>query len=203
IDGAWVGTWRPQCPQGLITAQYTSPGPKCSIPGTTGYLAHNPTKARAPAYIFQGAKPPLSDSCLPGPRYYIQPSVTRNGNYVAPAQHICGGRPPTFTAFLRFSSDPGDYCTDKADKHLYKCPPVQSMAFRHKAVKDDQTPGTYTLPRLLGPKTAYTQASPRYSMVGKSKHNGFDEDLSNMPRPAALPRVELDLYKNRSPTYTM
>ncbi|NXG83898.1 ODF3A protein, partial [Stercorarius parasiticus] len=99
----------------------------------------------------------------------------------------------------------GDYCTDKADKHLYKCPPVQSMAFRHKAVKDDQTPGpgTYTLPRLVGPNTAYIPASPCYSMAGKSKHNGFPEDLSKTPGPAAFPKMELDLYKNRAPTYTM
>ncbi|NXG83899.1 ODF3A protein, partial [Stercorarius parasiticus] len=104
MDGAWLGAWGPHRPCGLITAQFTSPGPKYSIPGTTGqcrpvsfhslffprYLAHNPTKARAPAYTFQGAKPPLPDSCLPGPRYYVQPSVTRIGKYMAPAQHICG-----------------------------------------------------------------------------------------------------------------
>lgn len=55
-----------------------------------GYLAHSPTKAKAPAYTFQGAKPPATDSCSPGPCYYVQPSITRNGKYVAPAQHICG-----------------------------------------------------------------------------------------------------------------
>ncbi|NXE83699.1 ODF3A protein, partial [Cochlearius cochlearius] len=90
MDGAWVGTWRPHRPRGPIMAQFTSPGPKYSIPGTTGYLAHSPTKAKAPAYTFQGAKPPAADSCSPGPRYYVQPSITRNGKYVAPAQHICG-----------------------------------------------------------------------------------------------------------------
>lgn len=36
MDGAWVGTWRPHRPRGLITAHFTSPGPKYSIPGTTG-----------------------------------------------------------------------------------------------------------------------------------------------------------------------
>ena len=55
-----------------------------------GYLAHNPTKTKAPAYTFRGAKPPVTDSCSPGPRYYVPPSITRNGKYVAPAQHICG-----------------------------------------------------------------------------------------------------------------
>lgn len=36
VDGAWVGTWRPHRPRGPIMAQFTSPGPKYSIPGTTG-----------------------------------------------------------------------------------------------------------------------------------------------------------------------
>ncbi|NXA30668.1 ODF3A protein, partial [Ibidorhyncha struthersii] len=99
----------------------------------------------------------------------------------------------------------GDYRIDKADKHCYKRPPEQSMAFRHKAVKTDQPPGpaTYTLPRLVGPNTAYTRASPCYSMTGKSKHNGFAEDLSKTPGPAAFPKVELDLYKRRAPTFVM
>ncbi|XP_075345477.1 ciliary microtubule associated protein 1A-like [Mycteria americana] len=201
MDGAWVGTWRPHRPRGPIMAQFTSPGPKYSIPGTTGYLDHNPTKTKAPAYTFRGAKPPVADSCSPGPRYYVPPSITRNGKYVAPAQHICG-LPKIKT---EITPGPSDYSTDKANKHLYKCAPAQSMAFRHKAVTTDQTPGpgTYTLPRLVGPNTAYTHASPCYSLKGKSKHRGFAEDLSKTPGPAAFPKVELDVYKKRAPMYTM
>ncbi|NXT96636.1 ODF3A protein, partial [Anhinga rufa] len=99
----------------------------------------------------------------------------------------------------------GDYATDTANKLLYKRPPVQSMAFRRKAVKTDHAPGpgTYTLPRLVGPNTAYTHASPCYSMKGKSKHDSFAEDLSKTPGPAAFPKVELDVYKQRAPRYTM
>ncbi|KAM6392647.1 ciliary microtubule associated protein 1A [Pluvialis apricaria] len=201
MDTAWVGTWRPHRPRGPIMAQFTSPGPKYSVPGTTGYLAHNPTKARAPAYTFRGAKPPLADTCSPGPRYYVQPSVTRNGKHVAPAHHI-GGLPKIKT---EVTPGPSDYSVDKANKHRYKCAPEQSMAFRHKAVKTDQAPGpaTYTLPRLLGPNTAYTRASPCYSMTGKNKASGFAEDLSKTPGPAAFPKVELDVYKTRAPTYVM
>lgn len=39
MDGAWVGTWRPHRPRGLISAQFPSPGPQYSIPGTTGTAA--------------------------------------------------------------------------------------------------------------------------------------------------------------------
>ncbi|KAM6107483.1 ciliary microtubule associated protein 1A-like [Phoenicopterus ruber ruber] len=176
MDGAWVGTWRPHRPRGPIMAHFTSPGPKYSIPGTT-------------------------DTCSPGPRYYVLPSITRNGKSVAPAQHICG-LPKIKT---EITPGPSDYATDKANKHLYKCAPAQSMAFRHKAVRTDQPPGpgTYTLPRLVGPNTAYTHASPCYSMTGKRKHNGFAEDLAKTPGPAAFPKVELDIYKKRAPMYTM
>lgn len=41
-------------------------------------------------------------------------------------------------------------------------------------------PATYTLPRLVGPNTAYTRASPCYSMAGKSKASGFAEDLAKV-----------------------
>ncbi|XP_049683113.1 outer dense fiber protein 3-like [Accipiter gentilis] len=201
VDGAWVGTWRPHRPRGPIMAQFTSPGPKYSIPGTTGYLVHNPTKTKAPAYTFQRAKPPGTDSCSPGPRYYVQPSITRNGKYVAPAQHM--GRLPKI--MTEVTPGPSDYSTDKANQHLYKCVPSPSMAFRHKAFKTSETPGpgTYTLPRLVGPNTAYTHASPCYSMKGKSKHNSFAEDLAKTPGPAAFPKVEVDTYKKRAPVYTM
>uniref|UniRef100_A0A8C3K225 Uncharacterized protein n=1 Tax=Calidris pygmaea TaxID=425635 RepID=A0A8C3K225_9CHAR len=67
----WVGTWRPHRPRGPVLAQFTSPGPKYTILGTTGHLAHNPTKTKAPAYsIPQGKLPPIS-SCSPGPRYFV------------------------------------------------------------------------------------------------------------------------------------
>ena len=39
MDEAWVGTWRPHRPRGLISAQFPSPGPQYSIPGTTGTAA--------------------------------------------------------------------------------------------------------------------------------------------------------------------
>ncbi|KFO14578.1 Outer dense fiber protein 3, partial [Balearica regulorum gibbericeps] len=205
MDGAYVGTWRPHRPQGPIMAQFTSLGPRHSVPGTTGkttisrggYRDHNPTKTKAPAYTFPRAKPPMADSCSPGPRYYVQPSITRNGKYVAPAEHICG-LPKVKT---EITPGPREGRGNKANKYLNKCTLVQSVAFQSKVVISDQAPGpgTYTLPRLVGPNTAYTHASLCYSMKGKSKHNGFAEDLSKTPGPAAFPKMELDVYKKRLP----
>ncbi|NXU54832.1 ODF3A protein, partial [Turnix velox] len=90
MNGALMGSWRPQRPRALITAQFTSPGPKYTIPGSTGHLAHNATKARAPAVTFQGARSPVPESCSPGLCYCLHPSFTGMGKYVGPAQHICG-----------------------------------------------------------------------------------------------------------------
>ncbi|GAB0190285.1 outer dense fiber protein 3-like [Grus japonensis] len=80
---------------------------------------------------------------------------------------------------------------NKANKYLYKCALVQSIAFWNKVVISDQAPGpgTYTLPRLVGPNTAYTHASPCYSMKGKSKHNGFAEDLSKVSYASLLSHI--------------
>uniref|UniRef100_A0A8V1AD40 ODF3A protein n=1 Tax=Gallus gallus TaxID=9031 RepID=A0A8V1AD40_CHICK len=64
-------------------------------------------------------------------------------------------------------------------------------------------PGTYTLPRLMGPNTVYTSASPCYSVRGRSQRGRFDEDLAKTPGPAALPKVPVDAYKTRAPAYTM
>uniref|UniRef100_A0A8V1AIJ3 Uncharacterized protein n=1 Tax=Gallus gallus TaxID=9031 RepID=A0A8V1AIJ3_CHICK len=41
-------------------------------------------------------------------------------------------------------------------------------------------PGTYTLPRLMGPNTVYTSASPCYSVRGRSQRGRFDEDLAKV-----------------------
>ncbi|OXB51258.1 hypothetical protein ASZ78_010449, partial [Callipepla squamata] len=98
-----------------------------------------------------------------------------------------------------------DYCIEAANRHVFKCPPVQSMAFRREPIRTDRPPGpgTYKLPRLLGPNTVYTSASPCYSLRGRSQRGRFDEDLAKTPGPAAFPTVAVDAYKTRAPAYTM
>ncbi|NWJ08393.1 ODF3A protein, partial [Crypturellus undulatus] len=198
---AWVGTWRPHRPRGPVMAQFTGPGPKYSIPGTTGYLNHNPTKRQAPAYSFSGARAPVPVGCSPGPCYYVQPSVTKTGKYVAPGC-VMSGRP---TGTVEVTPGPGDYFLEKSKKHIYRCAPAHSMAFRHDIGCGDVTPGPgdYTIPRVLGPNTTYTTASPCYSMRWRTKFGLFEEDLCKTPGPAAYPKTELDVYKPRAPKYTM
>ncbi|XP_065603833.1 ciliary microtubule associated protein 1A-like [Cyrtonyx montezumae] len=201
MDGPWVGTWRPHRPRGLISAQYPKPGPQYSIPGTTGYVGHNPTKVRAPAYSIRGSKLPAVESCGPGPCYLVDPAITRNGKSVPPGTRF-QGRPRTK---IVITPGPSDYSIETASKHVFKCPPVLSMASRREPIKADRTPGpnSYTLPRVLGPNTAYTSASPCYSLRGRSQRGRFDEDLAKTPGPAALPRITVNACKTRAPAYTM
>jgi len=53
----------------------------------------------------------------------------------------------TSTSQLSSSSPPppGDYRTEAANRHVFKCPPVQSMAFRREPLRTDCPPGTLTL----------------------------------------------------------
>ncbi|NXE87975.1 ODF3A protein, partial [Menura novaehollandiae] len=93
MDGPWVGTWRPHPRRGPILAEFSTPGPKYWIPGTTGHTGHDPTREKAPAYSFRGTKCPALGICSPGP-YYIHPSVTKTGKEVSPSAHVTG-RPKT------------------------------------------------------------------------------------------------------------
>ncbi|CAM4583837.1 unnamed protein product [Caretta caretta] len=200
-DSAWVGTWRPHRPRGPIMAHFTSPGPKYAIQGTTGYLKHNPTKRKAPAYTFKGARPSLREACSPGPRYYVEPAMTRKGKEVAPAYTMCG-RPKVKT---EVTPGPSDYSTEKSKKHVYESAPVHSMSFRTGSFRVDSTPGpgAYTIPRVMGPNTVDKTASPCYSMKWKSKLGRFDEDLHKTPGPAAYKKTDTDVYKKRAPKYSM
>uniref|UniRef100_A0A803YF90 Uncharacterized protein n=1 Tax=Meleagris gallopavo TaxID=9103 RepID=A0A803YF90_MELGA len=62
MDGAWVGTWRPHRPRGLISAQSPAPGP--STP-SRGQQVRRPSPGRDAHWGRHGAEqlPSLSSSC--------------------------------------------------------------------------------------------------------------------------------------------
>ncbi|NXQ57555.1 ODF3A protein, partial [Anthoscopus minutus] len=140
-------------------------------------------------------------TCSPGPRYYIDPSITKTGKHIAPSAQVTS-RPKTK---IEVTPGPSDYTTDRANKHIYHTAQANSLKSRPKDVRGFQTPGpaTYTLPRILGPNTAYTRAEPCYSMKGKSQYQSAFQDLAKTPGPAAFNGVDPDVYKYRAPKYTM
>ncbi|XP_015706511.1 outer dense fiber protein 3-like isoform X1 [Coturnix japonica] len=209
----WPGQGRPMLLTLLLVTQgQRALGPKeletCICTGVCslllfllGYLGHNPTKVRAPAYSFRGTKWPLAESCGPGPCYFVEPDITRKGKYVPPGSNLPGRimTPTTVTP------GPSDYRTEEANRQIFNVPPVHSMAFRREHLQSGLRPGptTYTLPRMMGPNLVYTSASPCYSVRRRCQRGSYDEDLAKTPGPAALPRVAVDAYKTRVPAYTM
>uniref|UniRef100_A0A803VB31 Outer dense fiber of sperm tails 3 n=1 Tax=Ficedula albicollis TaxID=59894 RepID=A0A803VB31_FICAL len=137
MEGAWVGTWRPHPRRGPILAEFSTPGPKYGLPGTTGHPGHDPTRDRAPAYTFRGTKITATDSCSPGPRYYIHSSITNTGKYVSPSAHVTG----RYKTKNEVTPGPSDYTTEPANKHVYLSAPANSMVSRPKDLKGFQTPG--------------------------------------------------------------
>ncbi|OXB77204.1 UNVERIFIED_CONTAM: hypothetical protein H355_012571 [Colinus virginianus] len=101
-----------------------------------GYVGHSPTKTRAPAYTFRGTKMPRAESCGPGPCYSVEPAISRTGKYVIPGSYL-QGRPKSEIAI---TPGPSDYRIEAANRHVFKCPPVQSMAFRREPVRTDRPP---------------------------------------------------------------
>ncbi|NXQ39689.1 ODF3A protein, partial [Catharus fuscescens] len=206
MQGPWVGTWRPHPRRGPILAEFNTPGPKYLIPGTTGHPGHDPTRQRAPAYSFRGTKSTSAENCSPGPRYFIHSSITNTGKYVPPAAHVTG----RYKTKISVTPGPSDYTTEPADKHVYHTAPSQTMVFRPKDAKGSQTPGpgSYSLPRILGPRTVYTRAEPCYSMRWKSQYHTYLWTSTSLlllqtPGPAAFAKVDLDFYKPKAPKYTM
>uniref|UniRef100_A0ACB8G3N9 Uncharacterized protein n=1 Tax=Sphaerodactylus townsendi TaxID=933632 RepID=A0ACB8G3N9_9SAUR len=99
----------------------------------------------------------------------------------------------------------GSYSPEKSQKIVYKNTPKYSMSFRHEGAKADSIPGpnAYMIPQMLGPYTVATTASPSYTMTGKSKLGHFYDDLHKTPGPAAYVTPETELYKKKSPVYSM
>ena len=110
---------------GRLTAPVPQELERCSCTGVCsrllfllGFVGHSPTKARAPAYTFRGTKPPAAESCGPGPCYFVEPAITRNGKYVAPGAHLCG-RPTTETTV---TPGPSEYHVCSASPTRGVCP---------------------------------------------------------------------------------
>ncbi|KAM6225587.1 ciliary microtubule associated protein 1A-like [Spheniscus humboldti] len=71
--------------------------------------------------------------------------MTRNGKYVAPAYAICG----LAKINTEITPGPSDYFPEKSNRRIYKCLPVQSTSFWHRAIKTD-LPSAGTIPQYEG-----------------------------------------------------
>ncbi|XP_058287186.1 outer dense fiber protein 3B isoform X3 [Hylobates moloch] len=200
---AWVGLWRPHRPRGPIAAHYGGPGPKYKLPPNTGYVLHDPSRPRAPAFTFGARLPTQQTTCGPGPGHLVPARMTVRGPDGAPAYSIYG-RPRRSAPVL--TPGPGTYFPERAGNATYPSAPRHTIASRNWGVQGEQQspgPAAYTVPSLLGPRIIGKVSAPTYSIYGRRAAGSFFEDLSKTPGPCAYHVVSPGVYKSRAPQFTM
>nr|XP_055230450.1 outer dense fiber protein 3B isoform X1 [Gorilla gorilla gorilla]XP_055230451.1 outer dense fiber protein 3B isoform X1 [Gorilla gorilla gorilla]XP_055230452.1 outer dense fiber protein 3B isoform X1 [Gorilla gorilla gorilla] len=228
---AWVGLWRPHRPRGPIAAHYGGPGPKYKLPPNTGYVLHDPSRPRAPAFTFGARFPTQQTTCGPGPGHLVPARMTVRGPDGAPAYSIYG-RPRRSAPFL--TPGPGKYFPERAGNATYPSAPRHTIAPRNwgvQAEKQSPGPAAYTVPSLLGPRVIGKVSAPTCSIYGRRAAGSFFEDLSKVgegpgrtqgvpgprqwrrqPAPSALSQtpgpcayhvVSPGVYKSRAPQFTI
>ncbi|KAK2188776.1 hypothetical protein NP493_123g07013 [Ridgeia piscesae] len=193
---------KPRCP---IAAMYSSPGPCYALPGLVGQTGHDPRSVhfKGPAYPFGIRHGKFQDDCSPGPCYFPDPKIYRDGKDGTPHYSLYGRHPE----LSRFKvPGPGTYSPEKSGPSAYYAPPNYTFGMKHMSRKLDQIPGpnVYTLPKMLGPVIVGGKVqAPCYSVVGRSKIGSFSEDLKKTPGPGTYDETDPRIYKVRDPEYSL
>lgn len=192
-------------PRGPIAAMYSSPGPCYGLPGLVGQNLHDPRSVhnKGPAYPFGVRHGKYKDDCSPGPCYYPDVKVFRDGRDGTPhyslyskQQDISGFKTP----------GPGAYSPEKTGPTAKYLAPIYSFGTRHRHRRTDNTPAPncYTLPNMLGGTVqSGKRQAPCYSLTGRSRTGSFHEDLQKTPGPGAYNTTDPQQYKDKSPQYSM
>ncbi|XP_067945922.1 ciliary microtubule associated protein 1A-like [Watersipora subatra] len=192
-------------PRGPIAAMYSSPGPCYALPGLVGQPRHDPRSVhyKGPAYPFGVRHGKFADDCSPGPAYLPNAKIFKDGMDGTPHYSLYG-RKKDLTSFK--TPGPGSYKPESTGQTGYYRHPAYSFGTRHRNRRSDNTPAanSYTLPGMVGltKQSGKTQA-PQYSLTGRSKIGGFHEDLKKTPGPGAYNVTAPQIYKDKSPQYSM
>uniref|UniRef100_A0A0B7BE80 Outer dense fiber protein 3 n=1 Tax=Arion vulgaris TaxID=1028688 RepID=A0A0B7BE80_9EUPU len=200
-----VGGWVPTKPRAPIAAMYNSPGPCYMLPTLVGQPNHDfrSVHVKKPAWPFGVRHGKSQDDCSPGPCYLPQPKYYRDGADGAPHYSLYG-RHKDLTSFQ--TPGPGEYKPENSGYVSSNAPPKFSFGLRYKNRTTDKTPApnVYTLPSMAGKTVeSHKKSSPIYTLVGRSKQGGFDEDLAKTPGPGAYYVTSPNVYKNASPQFSM
>ncbi|KAK2169521.1 hypothetical protein LSH36_9g12036 [Paralvinella palmiformis] len=192
-------------PRAPIAAMYSSPGPCYALPGLVGQGNHDPRSVhnRGPSYPFGVRHGKWRDDCSPGPCYFPNPKVYRDGLDGTPHYSLYA-RQRDMTSFK--TPGPGAYMPERAGPTSKAMAPQYSFGIRYKHRRTDDTPAAnkYQLPGMLG-RTIQSQKrqAPCYSLTGRSKTGSFHEDLQKTPGPGAYRTVSPDHYRSRQPQYSL
>ena len=128
-------------PRAPIAAMYSSPGPCYALPGLVGQNNHDPRSVhnRGPSYPFGVRHGKWRDDCSPGPCYFPNPKVYRNGLDGTPHYSLYA-RPKDLTSFK--TPGPGAYMPEKAGPASKAMAPQYSFGIRYKHRRTDDTPGS-------------------------------------------------------------
>ena len=127
-------------PRGPIAAMYSSPGPCYGLPGLVGQKSHDPRSVhnKGAAYPFGVRHGKFRDDCSPGPCYYPNPKVYRDGNDGTPHYSLYS-RQKDGTMFK--VPGPGAYSPEGVGPTAHFRHPAYSFGTRHRNRRTDNTPG--------------------------------------------------------------
>ncbi|XP_053313483.1 outer dense fiber protein 3-like [Spea bombifrons] len=196
-----IGRWKPHRPRGPLSATYNSPGPKYGLPGSTGYINHDPCQPQAPAFSFGSRRFKIMNGS-PGPAHFIPSNITAKGKDGTPSYSIYG-RNKDLSSFQ--TPGPGYYAPELAKKLPYRSAPAVSFGARTNMFSNDQTPGpaAYKLPPIVGSNLVSRYAVPNLSVGGRREIGSIYQDLRKTPGPGTYGAVDPTKYQNRPPQYSM
>ncbi|PNJ43427.1 protein CIMAP1C [Pongo abelii] len=189
----------------VIMAKIKGPGPaKYLRPSCTGYIDHDISMFKAPAYTLHSRHSEKGMVChsSPGPCYLLDPKITRFGMSSCPQvpmeERISNLRlNPTLASC--------QYYFEKIHPPGERRAPQYTFGYRrpYRVMDPNPAPNQYQMPLLLGPNTPVSRAAPCYSLASRDKNWFYKEDVAGGPGPTTYARPEPSIYQNRSPTYSM
>ncbi|XP_037830088.1 outer dense fiber protein 3-like protein 2b isoform X2 [Kryptolebias marmoratus] len=139
----------------------------------------------------------------PGPRYHVDPKITRFGKDGTPAYSILGRmKAPK----LFHTPGPGAYSPERAPPcSLQRRAPAYTMGSRtaYRGADPVPAPNKYSLPPLLGPRVPNKPASASYTMSGSFGRGGPAVDLTRTPGPCSYNSTDPSVYRSRQPAFSM
>ncbi|KAL5010964.1 hypothetical protein ScPMuIL_013269 [Solemya velum] len=194
-----------QNPVGPLLPCTAALGPCYGLPGLIGQRQHDPRSdhQKQPAYPFGIRHGKFRDDCSPGPCYYPNPKVYKEGRDGTPHYSLYGRQKDG----IHFKTPgPGSYSPENTGPTATFRHPAFSFGMRHKSRRTDNTPASnnYTLPFMIG-KTSQSgkKQAPCYSLSGRQKIGSFHEDLAKAPGPGTYNTTEPNIYKDKPPLYSM
>lgn len=190
-------------PEGpTIAAKLNGPGPaKYNLPGTTGYMSHDATRKKMPAFSFGKRFTTTYESCSPGPSYKIPQFLTRTGKATAPAYSLYGRQPQKV---FNCTPAPGKYSPEKYPIPHNKRAPSYSFGgrFKETIIPSSPAPNAYTLPTLIG-SSVIKPSAPSHSICGRPNIGNYHEDLQKTPGPGTYKVCDPNTYLKRGPAYSI